>query len=198
VDRKWGDEEIQGIDSYQVVQCLGCAALSFRSIHSNSEDLVETYKGSYEFYETEEVYPPRVAGRSKLRDTDLLPGKVRRIYEETYKALSCELRILAAIGIRTLVESVCVDAGANGRSMEMKIDSLVGTGVLTKAEAMVLHRVRFVGNTAAHEVERYDLDTLNTTFEVAENLLQSVYILPEKASTLGEKKKRFVVRDDSL
>lgn len=47
-----------------------------------------------------------MVGRTKLRDDYLLPYHVGIIYEETHKALCSELRVLAAVGIRALIEAV--------------------------------------------------------------------------------------------
>lgn len=179
------DDEIFADESHQIVQCLGCDSTSFRLVRSNSEDF-DVIDGEIMRSEYEEVYPPRAAGRPELNDSFLLPYQVRLIYEETHKALGSELYILAAVGIRALVEAVCHEKDAKGKTMALRIDDLVGLGVLTEAGAKILHKVRMMGNAAAHEVKRHDLKTLGTAFDVAENLLQNVYILPAKASRLDE------------
>lgn len=188
VDYSWRTvpDDIQGYEYHQIVRCRGCDSRSFRVISSNSEDIYQEADGSIGYFENVQVYPPRAAGRPELRDTHFLPYEVRHIYEETYTALSSELSILAAIGIRTLVEAVCVEKHAHGRNMYTKINHLVGSGVLTQDGADILHQVRSMGNDAAHEVKRHDLETLGTAFDVAENLLQNVYILPEKAARLAK------------
>jgi hypothetical protein len=191
--REFDGGDITEWDSYQIVQCLGCEAVSFRLSRKSTEDFDITDGNEWTLCERYEVYPPRAAGRAKLRDTRLLPYPVADIYEETHKALCSELPILAAIGIRALVEAVCAEQEAEGDNLRQKIDGLVEQGVLTKAGADILHQVRFLGNEAAHEVRRHNLETLSTAFDVAENLLQSVYILPEKAARLakGSKDKRY-------
>ncbi len=188
VDHTWGNQDIQGTDSHQVVQCMGCDSLSFRSASSNSEDIAYGPDNELVYLERVEVYPPRAAGRWRLPDSRLLPYEVRHIYDETHKALCSEMRVLAAIGIRALVEAVCSEKKAEGRTLEKKIDDLVDKGALTKVNANILHRVRYMGNDAAHEIKRHNLETLGTAFEVAENLLQNVYILPEKAEKLKNKR----------
>lgn len=189
VDHTWGNQDIQGVDSRQVVQCRGCDSLSFRSVSSNSEDIALGPDNELEHLERVEVYPPRAAGRRKLPDSRLLPYEVEHIYDETHKALCSEMRTLAAIGLRALVEAVCSEEEAEGANLEKKIDNLVDKGVLTRTGADILHSVRSMGNAAAHEIKRHNLETLGTAFEVAENLLQNVYILPEKAKRLKATRK---------
>lgn len=190
VDHQWGDEDIQGSDHHQVVRCLGCDSLSFRSVSSNSEDFHIGRDDELVYLEKVEVYPPRAAGRRKLPDSRLLPYQVEHIYDETHKALCSEMPILAAIGIRTLVEAVCAQEQAEGVTLEKQIDSLVEQGMLTRTGADILHRLRFMGNAAAHETKRYTPQRLSTAFDVAENLLQNVYILPDKAARLDNTRKR--------
>ena len=181
-------DDIQGLESYQIVRCRGCETLSFRLVSSNSEDIDYAENGKIYYLERKEIYPPRIAGRPKLKDDGLLPYEIEKIYEETHAALCMNLRILAAVGIRALVEAVCAEKEAQGSSLEKNIDSLVETRVLTSSGAEILHGLRFMGNAAAHEVKRHSLSTLSTAFDVAENLLQNVYILPEKASRLPKRK----------
>jgi Domain of unknown function (DUF4145) len=178
---------LQASESYQIVRCRGCETISFRSVSSNSEDLDYAYDGELEYLERKEVYPPRLAGRPKLKDDGLLPYDVENIYKETHAALCTNLPILAAVGIRALVEAVCAEEEAKGANLEKRIDSLVASGVLTPSGAQILHGLRFMGNEAAHEIKRHSPSTLGTAFDVAENLLQNVYILPEKASRFAKR-----------
>lgn len=93
---------------YQIVQCQGCKTISFRESNSNSEDYEQTGPDEYDHVVYEELYPSRVEGRKGL-DDDVwyLPSKVQRIYKETLQALNSKSPILAGIGLRALVETVC-------------------------------------------------------------------------------------------
>jgi hypothetical protein len=59
--------------------------------------------------ETEFLYPSRIAGQAPLRDAHLLPHRLYRIYMETHQALSSNMPILAGIGLRAIIETVCED-----------------------------------------------------------------------------------------
>ena len=65
-----------------------------------------------------------------------------------------------------------------GRNLKEKIDDLVTKRVLAQSGATILHKLRFLGNEAVHEVRRHDIRTLGTAFDVVEHLLQGVYIFP--------------------
>jgi hypothetical protein len=144
-----------------------------------------------EEYEIEkvELYPSRVAGRHKLRQAYFLPPVVARIYDETHAALCNKQPILAGIGIRALVETVCKEKNASGANLEARIDNLVALGVLTQAGAETLHSMRILGNVAAHEVKPHSEETLNLAMDVVEHLLNDVYILPAATNILPKRKR---------
>jgi len=174
--------------SYQIVQCQGCDTLSFRKCHSNSEDMdFDEDKGEGYCIEKVDLYPSRVAGRHKLRQGHFLPAIVSRIYDETHSALCNKQPILAGVGIRALIETVCNEKTASGGNLEQKIDNLVVKGVLTQNGAETLHSMRILGNVAAHEVKPHSERTLSLAMDVVEHLLTDVYILPAATEKLPKR-----------
>jgi hypothetical protein len=109
------------------------------------------------------------------------PKAVRRLYLETLKAFSNEAPTLAAVGIRSVVEATCLDQGIKKGNLERKIDALVIAGVLTPAQADLLHLHRYLGNLAVHESELPAAEELEAALEIIEILLTTVYILPKTA-----------------
>ncbi|MCI0580514.1 MAG: DUF4145 domain-containing protein [Chloroflexi bacterium] len=182
------DEEDQWYvrwDRYEIVECQGCKLLAVRR-ETMDED---GWPGSDDSITTrsEGLYPSRIAGRRQLPYIDLTPQKISEIYKETHAALSHNMLVLAGIGIRAMVETVCKDKGAKGRSLATKIDNLVQQGVLTGQGAEILHSLRLMGNKAAHEVTPHSRGDLAIAFDVIENLLNSVYILPFFAARLPKR-----------
>lgn len=182
---KW---DYQWSDLYEIVQCMGCESLSFRKVSSNSEDTYQTGENEWSIEEKVEVYPNRVSGRKWLGNTHHLPADVKRIYDEAKLALSSPQPVLTGIGIRALIENVCKEKAAGGSNLEKKIDDLVTKGFLTQEGAEILHGLRFLGNDAAHEGTPHSEKTLSIAFDVVENLLTNVYILPAVAA--AELKRR--------
>jgi hypothetical protein len=184
-DHAW---DYQYVDNYQIVQCQGCDSVSFRKSHSNSEDYVfDEEDNSVHYIDKVDLYPSRVAGRHKLRQVHFLPASVSRIYDETHSALSSKQPILAGVGIRALVETVCNEKTAAGFTLEQKIDDLVTKGVLTRAGSETLHSMRILGNEAAHEVKPHSEETLNLAMDVVEHMLNDVYILPAATKKLPKR-----------
>lgn len=168
----------------QIVQCLGCKRVSFRQADSHSEDY-EDYGEEQTCYNIrEKLYPSHLEGIKGLRDeTHYLPSSIKSIYAETLMALSNQAPVLAGIGLRALLETVCKEKQATGRNLLTKIDNLVSMGILTPQSAAILHKIRTLGNDAAHEVKPHSNKQLNLAMNIVEHLLKDVYILPRQVET---------------
>lgn len=171
-------------EDHQIVQCLGCKTLSYRVESSNSEDEYQIGENEYESVLTEKLFPPRIEGRKGLGYvTVYLPAQIRQLYDETLTALSVQSPILAAIGLRALVEAVCRERKAQGKDLHKRIENLVEQRVLTPAGAKILHKIRSLGNDAAHEAKPHNERQLSLAMDVVEHMLKDVYILPRQAES---------------
>ncbi len=182
----WSEDEIGigGIDTFETVECLGCDVISFRLLSSNSENAALDDNGDVIYPDEETLYPNRIAGRKQIEDLYFFPQDILKVYKETHGALCSRFKILAGVGIRVLVESVCKNKNALGDNLEKKIDDLVGRGILSKDGADILHKTRLLGNRAAHEIVEPKEEELDVAMDIIENLLKNVYIIPEKAQKL--------------
>jgi len=177
-----GFSEESGIhwgSSYHTVRCRGCESISFVEVSWDSEDLDEEGQP----LQRTVLYPSRGV-RKPIEHYYYLPDKVRAVYKETLTALSNKAPILAAIGIRAVVEAICADKGSATGNLERKIDLLVQNGHLASSQAHFLHLQRFMGNAAAHEIEAPDRAELDAALDIAENLLKTLYVLPMLAQDM--------------
>jgi Domain of unknown function (DUF4145) len=183
----FGDNSVQYELVYRIIQCGGCETISYMTRNQNSEDWDFDENNNPYWNVNITYYPNRNEGKVPMKDSMLLPGVVQRIYEETINAINNDQAVLAGIGLRALVESVCKQKQAPGRNLAEKIDGLVDLGVLPRDGASILHKVRTMGNDAAHEVKPHKPEQLNLALGVCEHLLQGVYLLPMYAArTFGE------------
>lgn len=182
------EDEISVSREYEIIICQGCKEVSFRTSSSCSEDMdYDPETGEVDYNEDIKLYPSRIAGRKQVKDMYFLPDEVLKIYKETHGALCGRLSILAGIGIRALVESVCREKEAQGGNLENKIDDLVTKGVLTRDSAQTLHSTRLLGNKSAHETIAANDDELDIAMDIVENLIKTVYVIPQKAKRLNKK-----------
>ena len=168
--------------THRVVQCRGCETLTAQILKTDemshttdpqTGEVVQIYDIDY--------FPPRQAGRKVLQHAYELPQNIGFVYKEVLSALFGNMRMLAAVGLRTLVEAICNDQRAAGKSLVEKINQLRDTKVITPAGADILHRVRVLGNTATHEAGPQPIRDLWEALDVVEHTLASVYILPARA-----------------
>ena len=182
------EDEISIMRDYEIIICQGCKEVSFRTTTSCSEDMsYNSETGEVDYDEDIKLCPSRIAGRKQVKDMYLLPDEVLKIYRETHGALCGRLSILAGIGIRVLVESVCREKEAQGGNLKNKIDDLVAKGVLTRDSAETLHNTRSLGNNSAHEIIAASDDELDIAMDIVENLIKTVYVIPRKAKKLNKK-----------
>jgi hypothetical protein len=176
--------DIQWWTDYQLLQCLGCDDMTFRTAAANSES-IDPYTGSPDITET--LFPNRTEGRPPIDGYESFPSKTRKIYSETLKALHHNALILAAIGLRALIESVCIEQKTKAKVLAKGIDELAESGLLSKKQAEFLHAHRFMGNVAAHEMVAPTATELVAALDIAETLLKTIYILPEVATKMKSK-----------
>ncbi|PLC03014.1 hypothetical protein CY658_24290 [Variovorax sp. RO1] len=181
-----GDPNYQWDTDHQILQCRGCKTLSFRSAASNSEDIDHWYDENGELQSEyailEKLYPPRISDYVGLKtDLWLLPDKLRSIYQETSQALTAQQPVLTGIGVRAILETLCKDKAAAGKTLFDQIDDLVKKQLLTPARAAILHQIRTLGNKSAHEVAPHTPPQLSLAMSVVDHLLEEVYIIPNKA-----------------
>lgn len=92
--------------------------------------------------------------------------------------------ILTAIGLRTLIESICLEQKTKTDILARQIDELSGMGLLSTKQAEYLHSLRFMGNDATHEIIAPPPRHLISALDIAETLLKAIYILPNIAGEL--------------
>nr|WP_283161716.1 DUF4145 domain-containing protein [Xanthomonas nasturtii] len=166
-----------------LLQCLGCRAISFRTVVSDFESSYPSDDGTDSWYVPEIItdYPSIIVGHKKLENTWRIPAVVGEIYTQSVKAIRDSSDILAGIGLRATIEAICNDRDITGRNLERRIDLLARHGLIAQKDAERLHAIRFLGNDAAHEIKRADSNNLIIALRVIEHLLVNLYILDSEA-----------------
>ena len=132
------------------------------------------------------------------------------MYRQTITAFNYKLTTLVGAGVRLLVEGICKDRGVhNGtlldddgkprlnkrgdviktKDLEGKINGLVENGFISKNQAGVLHQIRYLGNDAAHELDRPKMGNLKLAIAIVEHLFEQVFEQPEQAKELAARKR---------
>ncbi len=94
-------------------------------------------------------------------------------------AFDCGAFTLAAVGMRAVVEAVCIDRNCKGTVLQQRISWL--KGVLGADNIRNLQTHRALGNAAVHQMETPSSAELCAALDVLEHLLKTLYELPLRA-----------------
>ena len=177
------DEYGVEVDGLRLWSCAGC-----------DEWTIEEYwalipLGEYDMlidrkHVVSKYLPERTVFFAELKKYDQLPPTLDLIYREVLRSYNSALVVLCAVGIRTLLEGICADQKIQGRNLYEKIEGL--SSVLPKNIVNNLHSLRFLGNEAAHELIKPDQVELLLAVNLAEDLMNFLYELNYRASSLTE------------
>lgn len=167
--------------TYYMLQCMGCETVCLLEKYECSEDLDYNINAIVPRYS---IYPNPYINREAVRETYYLPRNITNIYKESINAFNASLPILTSIGLRAIIEGVCINNNITTGGLESKIDILVTKNLITKKEGELLHMNRYMGNASAHELVEPTIDELETGIDIIEALLRNAYILPIKAEKI--------------
>lgn len=191
---------------YYIVQCLGCDTVSFVSEYGDESMIDLDEFGDQRHFTDITVYPeePRTEKNSKYEPhvkSDLIktPEPIQMMYSQIVSAFNMQSYLLAAVGLRMLIEGICKDLSIqdgylldeNGvkktkkdspdevisKSLEGKINRLVEKGIVVQNQANILHQVREIGNASAHELQTPKRKTVILAIEILEKILEQIYEL---------------------
>lgn len=134
--------------------------------------------------------PPRAVqrgtdGRRQKPDWfDQMPDSCRGLLSEVYAALSQDLRALASMGVRAVIDTVSVDMVGDLASFELKLSALKDKGHISETERSILAAAIDAGSASAHRGYVPTREDLGTLLDILEHLLRAHYILPRAAEKL--------------
>lgn len=176
-------------ETYDVLQCCGCDSLSVRRTFWFSEWDDMDYDDHGELVRRPGIkisYFPPPTLRNKPDWADTVKDEVlRRVLDELYAALNTDLRVLAAVGARTLLDRagfLLVDDPKGG--FEGKLKALQIAGYISPQEKEVLDAMADAGSASAHRGYTPDPERLNSITDIIENFLQRTFVLKGAAEEL--------------
>lgn len=194
--KSWSDDhaDISGEDTWRILECRGCETVFLQKVSTFSEDLdveVDPRTGETEWVVPEKiVHWPSVIQRSQPSWTVQLSFEdedLGYLLDDLYSALEADLRVLAAIGVRTVfdraTELLCIDASL---TFAAKLDKLVETGRIGSDERDLLDVLTDTGSAAAHRGWRPNPRQLSDMMDILESFLNRAFSLPAKSKRLRD------------
>lgn len=90
-----------------------------------------------------------------------------------------DLDILAGMGLRSLLEAICVHKDIIGKNLELKIENLYKAGYISQKEIPILQELRKIGNSTVHNIEKLPASILDNALTVINHTLKTIYYLPK-------------------
>lgn len=163
---------------FKTIRCLGCDNVSFLRV-------TKVQDKNKKFATVQEAYPntsrkeyDTALDFLNYQETLALPPLVKNLYTELEEVFSTDLPILTGIGLRTLLEAICIHQNIKGRNLREKIDNLQKDGLIAAKDLPVLHNLREIGNVTVHQIKKPTKKTLNYSLEILNHTLKSLYVIP--------------------
>jgi hypothetical protein len=193
--------ESTGTEFHQLIQCGGCECIKYYTYYETLDprkDYQEVVKLRVGVYpddppETKRRKPGTAAEVLTDMKQNLVPPSVFKMYRETIQAFNHRVLTLAGVGLRAIVEAVCLDVGITDQvafRLQAKINELANKGHLTPAQANFLTHHKDLGDGAAHRMETPTREELEDGLEIIEGLLNTIYVLPEKAKQMQHRRDK--------
>lgn len=160
---------------YLLWVCRGCDTATLEESYSN----IGMYDPDVDDYGTKsKIFPKRAHHDWAQKRFKRLDPKLQATYGEVIASFNAGTNLLCAIGLRALLEGICVDKGITDEmlwGLEAKLKRLGGTNHLPSNITESLLSFKFIGDTAAHRLESPSRDELKLAIEVMEDLLNFLY-----------------------
>ncbi|MDR6528271.1 hypothetical protein J2787_003690 [Chryseobacterium rhizosphaerae] len=162
---------------YEIIQCNGCDNIQFRTVYEDeSMRDYDEFRGEI-YYEDKDYFPKNLLRHNSINYAHEIPVKIRIVYFETVEALKNKIYLLAGVGLRAVIEAICLEQNIPGRNLEIKINKLVQNNLITKKDASLLHSIRFLGNDSVHEMAVPNEQKLRIALDIIESLLKNLYLI---------------------
>ncbi len=181
---------IHGGNTYEMLKCCGCGHITLRHKHWFSEDT--DFRGQPIVHVV--YYPPAISRQQPewlsgldsflANDNERLAAE---LLKEVYVALQNGSRRLAAMGIRALIERIMIDAVGDNGSFTSNLAAFQGKGFISERQRQTLETILEAGHAAMHRAYNPAPDDINTLVDIAESIVEGVYVHSERVSALKKK-----------
>lgn len=160
---------------YCFVVCLGCdtATLEEKWTGSGMRDHNGDQIHSYNYY------PKRKnLGEREIKRFHHVDKKLNETYKEIITAFQQGLGIVTAMGVRALLEGICVLEGIDDKKawgLAKKIEKLQCVSDIPNSIIDGLRDIKFIGDDAAHRLNTPSKHTLGLSIDLLESLLIHMY-----------------------
>ena len=109
-----------------------------------------------------------------------VPENIKTAFESALKVKNIDPAI-CSLALRRVLEAICKEKGANGKTLELMIADMIERGILPHMFDDACWIVRQLGNSAAHgDNAKFTVYQVDQTIDFMQNILNYLYSLPVK------------------
>jgi len=169
---------VKNYEEYLVVKCQGCNTVSF-AIRLSGDHFIDQENG---FNYIDLNFPDQENNSDIMllafEERQKLPRQISKLYDEVQTVFTQDANILAGVGLRMLIEAICLEQNIQGKNLQIKIEELHVKGLISKNEIPILDKLREIGNSSVHEIKTFPINKLKYALDIINHVLKSIYILP--------------------
>jgi hypothetical protein len=120
-------------------------------------------------------------GEREVKQFHHVDKKLNDSYKEIVTAFQQGLEIVTAMGVRALLEGICLLEGIDDKAawgLSKKIEKLKDSPNIPDSIVNGLNGLKFIGDDAAHRLNKTDKQTLSQSIDLLESLLTHMYEAP--------------------
>ncbi|SDC80865.1 protein of unknown function [Terribacillus halophilus] len=198
-------DDIQWFHEFHITECAGCETVAFIDHYGDEEMWEYNYDGEREYIYDTKVYPPKPIvekevfyARVEAIDFKFASESVKELYLQVVNAYNSGFLLLATIGLRTLIEKICIDINVKKgfkfddnqvkipdddgtprkkETIEGKINELWEKQYIIWDQARILQKIRKIANSAVHGAEEPTTQAFRSAINIVEQLVINVYEL---------------------
>lgn len=184
----WSDDsdysrQYYGTDRYETLKCLGCENIKLR--HTSTFSELDEPNISY--------FPPAIFRPQPKWLNDLwleLPFDdkfIGALIREIYVALHNNLPSLAAMGVRSLLETVMISKTGDHGNFVKNMAEFESQGYVSRIQRERLEAILEAGHAAIHRSFSPSTSDVVTLVDIAEHIIETVYLHENKVKELKKR-----------
>ncbi len=180
-----------------ILQCRGCTYTFVQTVATNEEDYTEGYdeNGEDDIQYTETLaFWPALSKRARpdwvggFGPVELKMAPLHSALRELYSALEADLRMLAAVGIRTVFDVASELLGVETHlNFAQKLEKLVEMSHIGGVDQKRLSTLVDAGSAAAHRGWVPSASELDAMVDALEHFIERAFIAPIRQKALDER-----------
>ena len=173
------------------VECQTCDSffILFESYHSECEQIYDDMLNFVETIPDTTALPKYDVLRPSLTDFKKMWGRPSlendmskfsfNLYKEIISSICNDNLIVAAAGIRTLIDTFCIAISGTDNSIAKNLNKLKENEYITPRQYDIFSKIIGIGHGAIHRQHKPEQSSLIAAVKAIESLYQNLYVLPE-------------------